>query len=81
MLWFYERDQHSLTLQTRYDAAAAQFVVSVRWPDGREQVERFSDFEMFRDWLAAFESALETECWQQINAILLPYGWPAKRLI
>ena len=80
MLWFYERDQHSLTLETRYDADAAQSVVSVRWPDGREQIERFSDLETFRDWLTSFDRALEAEYWQQNNAVPCLMGGPPSAL-
>jgi hypothetical protein len=79
MLWFYARDHQSLTLETRHDDAAARFVVRVRWPDGREQVEHFSDLDTFRTWLTAFERAVEADCWQQNNVVVLPYGWPAKR--
>jgi hypothetical protein len=80
MLWFYEHDQGSLTLETCYDAVAAQFVVRVRWPDGREQTERLADLEAFRRWLAAFDRLLETDRWRPGNAIILPYGWPTSRL-
>ena len=76
MLWFYERDQCALTLETRYDAVAAQFVVRVRWPDGREQTQRFPDLQTLDGWLVAFGGLLETERWRQSKTVVLPYGWP-----
>jgi hypothetical protein len=80
MLWFFERDDQSLRLETRYDNNTAEFVAIVLWPDGREQVERFNNLEAFRDWLVALDHALEAERWKPDSPIVLPYGWPDKRL-
>jgi len=80
MLWFFERDDQSLRLETRYDNDTSEFVVIVRWPDGREQTERFSELEACRAWLAAFDNALESERWTPNGPVILPYGWPNKRL-
>ena len=80
MLWFYERDQYALTLETRYDAVEARFVVCVQWPDGREQTEHFPNLGALQRWLTAFEHLLETEHWRPRNTVILPYGWPTNRL-
>jgi hypothetical protein len=80
MLWFYERDQCSLTLETRYDVVTARFVVHVRWPDGREQTERFTSPEALGAWLVAFGGLLEIERWRPSNTVVLPYGWPRNQL-
>ena len=61
MLWFFSRDDQSLQLDTLYDNEASEFIAHVRWPDGREHVERFKDSEAFRKWLASFETELESE--------------------
>jgi len=80
MLWFFERGEESLRLETRYDNDTAEFVASVRWPDGREKVERFTELEEFRRWLVAFDHAIEAERWTPNAPVILPSGWPNKRL-
>jgi hypothetical protein len=37
MLWFFERDQHSVRLETRYDYDTAEYVAVATYPDGREE--------------------------------------------
>ena len=80
MLWFFSRDDQSLQLDTLYDNEASEFVARVRWPDGREHVERFTDGESFRKWLASFENELESEKWKPNSPVILPYGWPNEKL-
>ena len=81
MLWFFERDQKCLRLETRYDNDTSEFVVMVRYPDGREQSERFTDGGVFRGWLEAFEQHLAVQHWiGRSGPIILPYGWPDKPL-
>jgi hypothetical protein len=50
------------------------------WPDGREQVERFTDLTAFGDWLAILDRALEAQRWRLKTASVRPYGWPINRL-
>jgi hypothetical protein len=80
MLWFFERDKQSLRVETRYDNGSSQFVVIVTWPDGREQTERFADPEVCRTWLTDFDQSLEAERWTPNRPVILPYGWPDKKL-
>lgn len=81
MLWFFERDDESLKLETRYENETSEFVVVVRYPDGREQSERFTDGPSCRGWLEAFEQNLAVHHWAgRSGPIILPYGWPDKRL-
>jgi len=80
MLWFFEREDQSLRLESTYDNKTAEFVVSVQWPDGREQTERFAELEACRAWLLAFDNAIEAERWKPNGPIVLPYGWPDKPL-
>jgi hypothetical protein len=81
MLWFFERDDHVLKLETRYDDAAAEYVAIVHFPEGPAQCERFPDPESFRRWLVAFEENLGTDRWRSRGGpVLLPDGWPSKRL-
>jgi hypothetical protein len=57
MLWFFERDDESLKLETRYDNDTSEFVVIVRHPDGREHTERSTDGDEYGAWL---ESSRQT---------------------
>ena len=80
MLWFFERDDQSLRLETRYDNDTSEFVAIVKGPDGREQTERFTELEACRTWLADLDNALEADRWTPNGPVILPYGWPDKRL-
>ena len=80
MLWFYDRPNEQLRVEARYDNDTAEFVVVVNWPDGREQTERFSALHEFQAWLTSFDGAMAAEQWRPNTPIVLPYGWPDKRL-
>ena len=82
MLWFFERDDETLRLETRYDNDMSEFVVIVRYPDGHQRTERFSDLDEFGEWIEAFEGNLEHQRWTRPShgPIILPDGWPKKRL-
>jgi hypothetical protein len=80
MVWFFERDDKSLRLETRYDNDRAEFVALVRYPDGREETERFTAIDKFHSWVVAFERNLEVQNWTNpTGPIILPYGWPNPR--
>ena len=80
MLWFFDRDDQSLLLETRYDNDRPEFVAVVRYPDGRERVERFSTLGDFRKWIDAFDQRLRQQNWAgRGGPVVLPYGWPNKR--
>jgi hypothetical protein len=79
MVWFYQRDRLSLSLETRYDNDIAEYVVILCHPDGRHQTERFKRQEAFRDWLVALEQTLTRDQWKPDGAPhFLPDGWPDK---
>lgn len=81
MLWFFSRNDETLRLETRYDNATSEYVLVVRWPDGQSASERFSDPAAFRERLVALESGLEQERWALAGSpVILPEGWPDKRL-
>jgi hypothetical protein len=81
MLWFFERNEESLRLETRYDNDTSEFVLMVRWPNGREQTERFIDREAYRVRLVALENGFQTERWVRHGPpVILPDGWPDEQL-
>jgi len=79
MLWFFDRADQTLRLETRYDNDTREFVAVIRWPDGREQIERFTEIRDFRRWLVALDHILEFAQWKPTSPVILPYGWPNKR--
>ena len=81
MLWFFERDDESLKLETRYDNDTSEFVVIVRHPDGREQTERFTDCDEYGTWLKTFDRNLEhQQRTRHGGPLIMPDGWPNKRI-
>jgi hypothetical protein len=81
MLWFFDREDESLRLETRYDNESSQFVAVVRYPDGSKRTERFGTLESFRRWLDALDQILREQQWaSRSGPVILPYGWPNTRL-
>ena len=81
MIFFFDRDQETLQLETRYDNAAAAFVAVVTDSDGEVRTERFATLEQFQAWLVAFERRLYEQNWVgRTSPTILPYGWPDRRL-
>ena len=79
MLWFFDREDKSLNLETRYDTDTSEFVVIIRYPGRDERIERFADRETFAKWLQATERYLDEDHWTaRTGPIILPYGWPNK---
>ncbi len=81
MIFFFDRDQETLRLETRYDNVAAAFVAVVTDPTGDIRTERFATLEQFQAWLVAFERLLHEQKWVgRTSPTILPYGWPDRRL-
>ena len=77
MLFFYKRDEQSLRVETRYDNDTAEFTTVLHYPDGGQEVERFSDVEAYRSWLVKLEGRLEQDRWVRKGPpVILPDGWP-----
>ena len=80
MVWFFERYEESLRLETRYDNETREYVVVVHYPDGREETERFANPEEYRVRLVALENHLDAERWLCNGPpAILADGWPNKR--
>ena len=72
MLWFFERDDESLKLETRCDNDTSESVVIVRHPDGREHT---AVYRWRRVWCVARDvrakprtSALDSPRWARDHA-------------
>jgi hypothetical protein len=74
MLWFFDRADESLTIETRYESGTSEFVFIARFPDGRERIERFTNPEAFGACLQALERQLAEEHWSNRGKpIILPH--------
>jgi hypothetical protein len=81
MLWFFDREDEALRLETRYDNDTSEFVAVVHYPDGQVHQKRFTDSNEFRAWLETFERNLGVQHWvARSGPLILPYGWPDKPL-
>jgi len=81
MLWFFQRDEQTLRIETRYDNETSLYVARIHHPDGREETEWFQNLETFQHWLNHFEERLRMDRWaaRQPGPEFMKDGWP-KRL-
>jgi hypothetical protein len=80
MVWLWARNEQRLRLETRYDNDALEFVMTVEWPDGTRNVERFAGVTAFRARLVEMERLLESERWMHDGPpVILTSGWPQQR--
>jgi hypothetical protein len=79
MLWFFERADEVLELETRYDNETHEYVLERRSPGMSVQIERFSSAAEFRQRLEAIEAGLSHQQWQSKGQpVILADGWPDK---
>ena len=75
MLWIYERNNQTLQVETRFDAANKEYVLIIRSLEGTEQVERFPDAPSFQSRITSLERQLEAEHWETQSAVAMHDGW------
>jgi len=76
MVWFYTRAAERLQAETSVDPETADYLLILRWPDGRVQTERFATTEAFQVRLDALAESLEAGRWHQDGPpVLLTAGW------
>ena len=79
MVWFYTRNQQSLTVETRYDNSTNEFVGILTGLAGPRITKRFSTAEAFREWLESLERQLADQKWKADGEPhILPDGWRDK---
>jgi hypothetical protein len=80
MLWFFERSDEQIEVETRFDNTTLEYVVIVRRPDHQEEASRFKDSESLRVRLSKLTQELEADDWLTSGPpVLLPDGWPNKQ--
>jgi len=79
MVWFYKRDQQSLSLETRYDNERHEFVGTLIGVGSQPITKRFATADPFREWLESMERDLAAQNWQADGSPhMLPDGWRDK---
>jgi hypothetical protein len=64
MLWFFQKGDHHLRIETTYDAATRAFAVTIYKADGTQHAERFVDEIAFETRLTALERQLLADNWK-----------------
>ena len=67
MVWFYERPDGALRIETRFDSTTQEYVLQVEWPGRPTVTQRFSDRLAFEVRVLALERQLEAERWKQVG--------------
>jgi len=81
MVWFWSRSGQELHLETAFDNATSEFVVTMVWSDGRREIQRFANLEEFRTRLVAIERGLQADRWKNSGPpLFVAEGFPNKRL-
>jgi hypothetical protein len=65
MIWFFERGDQAVTLETRFDRDGNEYVLTIKWPDARALTERYLALDEFRERLAALQHELDSDRWTQ----------------
>ena len=77
MLWFYQRDEELITVETRFDETTREYLFVVQTADHETRIERFKDLRAFEERLVREEKRLAGERWKQVGPpIFLRDGWP-----
>jgi hypothetical protein len=80
MIWFWSRAKEKMQLETRFDNDTKEYLLTIRYPDGRQEFERFPDITSFQQRLVSLERQLEADHWIQSGTPALdPSGFPNKR--
>jgi hypothetical protein len=79
MVWFWKRDNEELRVETRYDNATQEFIVTLQFGNGATQSERFARRSAFEARLIALERDLGAERWASTGPPqFLPDGFPRR---
>ena len=80
MLWFYTREEETMTLELRFDNATAEYVAVMIAENRTPQTNRFRSADQFRFWLKVFERNMTAASWRVDGSPhILADGWPDKR--
>ena len=72
MIWFFERGNEFLRIETSFDRIAGLYILRAQMPDGTEQVETFGDADACQKRLEALDSQLRADHWRLRQARPMP---------
>ena len=64
MIWFFERRNEFLRIETSFEHAAGVFTLRAQLPDGTEQVETFTDEQACHARLEVLDRQLRADEWR-----------------
>jgi hypothetical protein len=80
MIWFFERDDQELRVETRYANDTGEYLLVICCPDG-DQCERFTNAAEFRSRLIEIERRLDAERWARARTpVVVPDGLPRRSM-
>ena len=76
MLWLYERGLEDLRIETSFDNATSEYVLTLSRGQQNETTERFRDSESFGTRIEVLQKELARDRWTPAGPpILLKDGW------
>ena len=72
MLWFFQRGEEYLRIETTYDWRSGEFALIVDKADGTQKTETFADQAAFEQRLATMERQLVADNWRAKGSTVLP---------
>ena len=77
MLWFYQRGDEVITVETRVDRTTGEYLLITQTADHDQKTERFKDVAEFQMRLVEAERQLAADRWTQAGPpVFLLDGWP-----
>lgn len=69
MLWFYQRENARLHYEIRRQTDGDHFELVITYPDGRQDVERYTDATKLIDRSIELQNGLRDEGWRPLQAV------------
>lgn len=78
MIWFFEREHSRLHYEIRRQTDGDGYELVITWPDGRQEIERYSECGTLVQRSTTLQHRLTAEGWASPPERLRPRG-PARR--
>ena len=75
MIWFFERNQEALWIETSFDDRTTEYVINVSPIGGPSQIERYRELKEFDRRIAALRAQYQADHWHQVAPDRRPEGW------
>ena len=63
MIWFYEREQSRLHYEIRRHSDGDDYELVITWPDGRQEIEQYSECGTLIERSSVLQTRLAEEGW------------------